>query len=142
MEAPSSIIMDKLLFDLQVHTSLLFAVSMKNRTFCLLKNLKCHDSEVEKMRRERRVSSHFLKIYFFIEAKELGGERDHVRSGKQTGLYLHKKRLNSNGWVTEGKATRNKYVSDDNRCQKIRFQPTADLPLNSNRYVINKDMMK
>lgn len=48
MEAPSSIIMGKSLYDLQVHTSLLFAVSMKNRTFCLLKKLKCHDSAVEK----------------------------------------------------------------------------------------------
>lgn len=48
MEAPSTIIMDKSFYDLQVHTSLLFAVSMKNKTFCLHKKLKFHDSAVEK----------------------------------------------------------------------------------------------
>lgn len=84
----------------------------------------------------------FLKNVFFIEAKEIGGERDHSHSGKQTDLYLHRKKANNNGQVIEDKVTRTKYGADDNMSQKLRSQPTADPPLNPNRYIINKSMMK
>lgn len=44
----------------------------------------------------------FLKNVFFIEAKEIGGERDYVHSGKQTVFYWHRiKGSNNYSWVIE-----------------------------------------
>lgn len=64
----------------------------------------------------------FLKNVFFIEAKQIGEERNRIDSGKQTGLYLPTKKANNNGWVIEAKVTRTKYGADDNMSQMLRSQ--------------------